>query len=170
MAKPDPRPPRPCASCGEPLPRAYPPDVAICRNCDLPRHNTVRDGRYVDEEGEAHPLTPLVFIAGSKWVFAKTMPHSPHEYTVRDLMNPNARRSSCLSHDTFEWFVHHIREFGQRRKYGRASYIYLEIDGWRYWTMGAPPEITTILNRARIDTEPESWLPEALRDKGRFAR
>lgn len=91
------------------------------------------------------------FIRGSRWVFANTMPDQPHEYTIRDL--PSGERSTCLSHESFEWFVQHIREKGERRMYGGRYYVYLPVtvDGetWRYWTMGWPVEETTIINRAR---------------------
>jgi hypothetical protein len=33
----------------------------------------------------------------------------------------------------------------------RKTYIYFEEDGYVYWTMGEPDEVTTILNRCRAD-------------------
>ena len=62
----------------------------------------------------------------------------PHEYTVRGETPDEA----------FEWFVRHISEHGYRARFGERAYTYLEVDGWRYWTMGAPVEETTIINRA----------------------
>ena len=126
------------------------------------RHTSVvRSGEgnvlsYLDREtDELLELTPELFIAGSRWTFAKTMPQSPHEYTVRDLSNPDARRSTCLSHDTFEWFVGYIREKGEpaRWKDGR-EWIYFTWDGYKYWTGHAPTEITTIINRAETKLDP----------------
>ena len=103
---------------------------------------------YVDPAtGEVSPLTPGLFVAGSTWTFAKTMPRDPHEYTVRDLVNPDARRSTCLSHDTFEWFVRLIREHGTPGEFGGRRYLYLTVGDHVYWTMGWPPEVTTIVNR-----------------------
>ena len=32
----------------------------------------------------------------------------------------------------------------------RYHHVYLEIDGWEYWTMGAPVPETTVINRARL--------------------
>jgi len=61
------------------------------------------------------------FIRGSTWVFAKTLPEPPNEYTVRDL--PSGERSTCQSDESFEWFVEHIREHGERRRYGRSWYV-----------------------------------------------
>jgi hypothetical protein len=57
-------------------------------------------------------------------------------------------QSTCLSHDSFEWFVRYIREHGELSKYGGRAYIYLEVGEWRLWTMGWPAEETTIINRA----------------------
>ena len=68
------------------------------------------------------------------------MPDQPHEYTVRGETTDNA----------FDWFVLHIREHGQCAEYRGRSYTYLTVDGWRYWTMGAPVEATTIINRAKV--------------------
>jgi hypothetical protein len=36
----------------------------------------------------------------------------------------------------------------------RYHHTYLELDGWEYWTMGAPLPETTVINRARIDQPP----------------
>jgi hypothetical protein len=33
---------------------------------------------------------------------------------------------------------------------GQTTYTYLNIDGQRYWTMGAPLEATVIINRALL--------------------
>jgi hypothetical protein len=188
--------PRLCVACQKTELRGYPPDVSVCRACDLPRHVTLRwlivdapeytvagtkliltdvaeplpDGRFqipawLDlETGDMTPLTPQKFIDGSKWVFAKTMPDSPHEYTVRDLQSPDAKRSTCLSHDTFEWFVKHIRKHGERRKWRRSILSYLEVDGWKYWTMGAPPEVTTIINREKLIPVDNSHLSRLFDD------
>jgi hypothetical protein len=82
--------------------------------------------------------TVRAFIAKAPWVFAKTIPESPHEYTVR----------GQTPHDEFEHVVQLIRDHGYERRYGRATYTYLDVDGWRFWTMGAPIPQTTILNRA----------------------
>ena len=155
-----------CAACGKTELKGYPPDVSVCRACDLPRHRTLRYADEIDEAGDqplyvdpdtgaVTDLTPAFFIERSGWVFAKTMPENPHEYTVRDLANADARKSTCLSHDTFEWFVRYIREHGQRRKWGRRMLSYLEVDGWKYWTMGWPPEVTTIINREKVQPPPD---------------
>jgi hypothetical protein len=68
------------------------------------------------------------------------MPDQPHEYTVRG-ETPD---------EESDWFVLQIREHGNRARYGGRNYTYLEIDAWRYWTMGAPVAATTIVNRAKV--------------------
>ena len=35
-------------------------------------------------------------------------------------------------------------------RWGKYNFPYLIIDGWKYWTMGAPIEETIIINRAEI--------------------
>jgi len=33
---------------------------------------------------------------------------------------------------------------------GSKSFTYLNLDGWRYWTMSSPVEKTILINRARL--------------------
>jgi hypothetical protein len=80
------------------------------------------------------------FIASAPWRFAKTMPDIPHEYTVR----------GQIPEDEFNAFVLLIRRSGYKRRFGKTTYTYLNIDGHRYWTMGAPLGATTIINRALL--------------------
>ena len=68
------------------------------------------------------------------------MPHIPHEYTVR-AQTPD---------EDFDCFVRHIREHGYPAPWGNRVHTYLEVGDWKYWTMGAPVEDTTIINRARV--------------------
>ncbi len=69
------------------------------------------------------------FIMTSRWCFAKTMPQCPHEYIVREWRLDKEQ--------VFECFVMLIRERGYDDRFLNATYRYLEIDGWKYWTMGA---------------------------------
>jgi hypothetical protein len=32
---------------------------------------------------------------------------------------------------------------------------YLDIDGWKYWTMGAELDLTTLINRAKLEPSQE---------------
>ena len=78
------------------------------------------------------------FIASARWIFARTMPENPHWYTLRR-ENPAA---------DFESFVRFIRENGYRSEFQGYWYIKFDIDGWTYWTMGAPLEETILINRS----------------------
>jgi hypothetical protein len=45
----------------------------------------------------------------------------------------------------------------------RYHHTYLELDGWEYWTMGAPVPETTVINRARpsgVETDGVESSPE----------
>ena len=80
-------------------------------------------------------------ITRCEWTFAKTMPFAPHEYIVKE---------RCpLSAEEFEYFVNMQREHGIREKWGKHNNPYLYIDDYKYWTMGAPLEDTTVINRAK---------------------
>ena len=94
-------------------------------------------------------MTPEQFIRSAPWRFAKTMPDQPHEYTVRG-ETPDGE---------FNSFVLYIREHGHRAEYGGRFYTYLEVDAWRYWTMGAPVESTTVINRAEVSQEDAASRP-----------
>ncbi len=107
------------------------------------------------------------FIARSRWQFAKSMPQMPHYYTLR---------AESPDEQTFVRFVLHIRKHGYRRKFGRTTYTYLDLDGWAYWTMGCPvgevgrynPNTDTILiNRAELNPAPNPQRRLAIGTGGR---
>ena len=90
------------------------------------------------------------FVQESTWKFAKSMPQTPHEYSLRR----NAKDEVL-----FERVVIHIRQVGYQQKWGRATYTYLDIDGWQYWTMGSPLDQTILINRARLRREESPTVP-----------
>lgn len=80
-------------------------------------------------------------IARCQWKFAKTMPFAPHEYIVRD---------KCpLTDEEFVYFVDMQRRFGVKERWGKYNNPYLYIDDYKYWTMGASYDETTVINRAK---------------------
>src|SRR5512147_3247037 len=92
------------------------------------------------------PLTAALadlrsLVEQSTWTFARTMPRYPHEYTLR-----RHAKDELL----FERVVLHIRRHGYTKLFGETRYTYLDLDGWQYWTMGAPLQDTILINRARI--------------------
>lgn len=97
------------------------------------------------------------FVETRHWVFAKTMPQWPHEYTVRSFQDQKEEQT------IFEQAVVFIRAHGEHRTFkptGRSS-VYFDIDGRQYWTMGAPVEETVIINRAWLD-----WQERLARGEG----
>jgi hypothetical protein len=81
------------------------------------------------------------FIDAHEWTFAKTMPQIPHWYMLK---------RKARSEEDFAAFVQEIRFRGVARQFGSKSFTYLDLDGWTYWTMGAPIEETILINRARL--------------------
>ena len=88
------------------------------------------------------------FIDSSHWTFAKTMPQWPHEYIVRDKVDANL----------FVELVRHIRRHGYEGRFYQKKYIYFDDRGKTYWTMGAPIEETTIINRCRGEDSYEARM------------
>jgi len=79
----------------------------------------------------------------ASWIFAKTMPENPHEYTLRKNWDSV----------TFDKAVTLIREFGYRTKFKGRYYTQFNVTDHFYWTMGAPVEQTILINRAFIDKD-----------------
>ena len=96
------------------------------------------------------------FIRESKWIFAKTMRRTPHEYTLRR----DARAAE--REQMFERFVMHIRAHGYKGMFGKTQYMYFKVDEWEYWTMGCPLYVpppnedrgTILINRAQLPGSP----------------
>lgn len=70
---------------------------------------------------------------------AKSMPNIPHSYT---------RRREWSDEKQFVDVVVFIREHGVPEKFFSKTFIYLYIDGFKYWTMGSPLDETILINRA----------------------
>ena len=93
------------------------------------------------------------FVTHSSWTYAKTMPECPHEYTLR---------KKAADEALFERFVMHIRHHGYRARWKRSLHTHLDLDGWQYWTMGAPFSATILINRAKLETKGATPRPPAL--------
>ncbi len=84
------------------------------------------------------PLELKAFVDSTTWTFAKTYAETwPHEYIVRDR----------VGEDLFLPLVRHIRGHGYEGRFYRKPITYFDEDGMVYWTMGAPVNETTIVNR-----------------------
>ena len=81
------------------------------------------------------------FVKSRRWMYARTMPQCPHEYTVRE-WEPEKQQE-------FEESAILIRENGKSELFYSKIHIYYYSDGWKYWTMGAPIPETTVINRAK---------------------
>ena len=89
------------------------------------------------------------FVAQQEWTFAKTYAHTwPHEYIVRERVDERL----------FVRLVRHIRTHGYEGSFYSKRITYLEEDGMVYWTMGAPVDETTIMNRCRNEQSYEYRL------------
>jgi hypothetical protein len=85
-------------------------------------------------------------LDNAKFVFAKSMPKIPHEYSHR-----NTWANDSFFCDVVLW----IRENGIRQSFFKKEFIYYYYNGYKYWTMGNPVSYedktkTFILNRAKI--------------------
>lgn len=82
------------------------------------------------------------FVDATPWTVAKTYAKTwPHEYLVRH----------HVDQELFFKFVRHIRENGYQGAFYSKPITHFDEDGKVYWTMGAPIEETTIINRCRQD-------------------
>ena len=79
------------------------------------------------------------FVNEERWTYAKTMPDWPHEYLVRER----------VAQELFKRLVRHIRANGYDGRFYQKKITYYEEGGLVYWTMGAPLDETTIINRCR---------------------
>lgn len=97
---------------------------------------------------DSSSFSPAVrlFVESSRWTFASTMPVWPHEYLVRDRVDGKA----------FEDLVRHIRTHGFEGRFYKKPITYFAEGGLLYWTMGAPIERTTIINRCKEEDSYEN--------------
>jgi hypothetical protein len=89
------------------------------------------------------------FVNTATWTYAKTMPEWPHEYIVRGQVDDKL----------FEQLVCHIRTNGYDGKFYAETYTFYDKEGKTYWTMGAPLEETTVINRCKNENtyERRKW-------------
>lgn len=78
------------------------------------------------------------FINNVIWIYAKTYAETcPHKYIVREKVDENL----------FLELAKHIRENGYIGQLYNNEYVYFDYQDMVYWTMGAPINETTIINR-----------------------
>jgi len=84
------------------------------------------------------------YLDNCSWRYAKTMPQVPHWYTLKGEDNYH-------NNETFEMVVQYIRDYGYDDFYYRKKYRAYNYNGYKYWTMGAPVEETTVINRKKLN-------------------
>jgi hypothetical protein len=85
------------------------------------------------------------WLADQEFIFAKTYADTaPHEYIKRDDYDGEQLSVFCD-------FIRHIRATGYEDNFYSTTYTYLDLDGYKYWTMGNPIEKTRIINREPLD-------------------
>ena len=77
----------------------------------------------------------------SEWVFAKTMPETPHFYTLKRTWGDKKQ---------FESVVVYIRKHGIKEEFEGKQYTYLYLGNFKYWTMGEAIKDTILINRVTI--------------------
>jgi len=84
------------------------------------------------------------FVKNSNWVWAKTYEKfAPHWWCVRTSKN----------YEEFNKFVCFIRNNGVCRRWYSKIGMYLDYDGYSYWTMGGDLVTTNIINRKTINPD-----------------
>lgn|GEM_PF-1564424 len=91
------------------------------------------------------------FISSQNWCEAKTMPHCPHSYVVR---------GKGPKEEDFARFVQHIRSFGYDDRWYSLTNRYLDLDGFKYWTMGFVYSDTVIINRCALSKDSRAFCVE----------
>lgn len=87
-------------------------------------------------------------LLSAEYRFAKTMPENPHWYTLRKTWADDA---------AFVRAVEHMREVGYEEIYEGRRYTMFNLNGWKYWTMGAPintrdgKPYTILINKKQLD-------------------
>jgi hypothetical protein len=80
------------------------------------------------------------YIGRVRWRAART--GAPHAYTIRSWQADEA---------SFERAVVLIRRHGYDADFEGRTYTYLDLDGYAYWSMGAPLDETVVLNRHVVE-------------------
>ncbi len=81
----------------------------------------------------------------SKWRWAKTYEKfAPHEYLLLKDVEEKDRWF-------FPAFAKYILRNRYKKKFYSKTYTYIDIDGYKYWTMDYPLEKTDLINREKLD-------------------
>jgi len=86
------------------------------------------------------------FINKFEWTFAKTYVTAPHEYIIRWKLPEE-------EHEAFKQAVEFINQNGKPEWFWKKQYIYLRLDGYKYWamTLDESGELN-IINRTKYES------------------
>lgn len=76
----------------------------------------------------------------AKFIQAKSK-DLPHSYTLR---------KDWVSSELFSEVVLFIRQKGVVERFWSKHYTYYYLDGYKYWSMGYPLNITKLINKAKV--------------------
>lgn len=82
----------------------------------------------------------LELVARGSWTFAKTMKRIPHEYVVK---------GKTIDPQDYACMHAYIRQYGVDEKFGKQTFRYLYINGFKYWYMREKLDESICINRAK---------------------
>ncbi len=116
--------------------------------------------KTIAQAGKVSLMAVQQIIARLSFRLAKTMPQTPHEYTVRA---PETEVDYVALYDA-------IQRDGVAERYGgrKKKYLYPG-DGWKYWAMTTHLPSSRVLNRMRIEDDLDRLQREGqpIRNDGR---
>lgn len=83
-------------------------------------------------------------LKNQRWIFAKTMPENPHEYTLR---------KEWEAEEDFVSVVTYMRAHGYLSYFKGRAYTQLNANGHFHWTMGSPLPATILINRKPLPSD-----------------
>jgi hypothetical protein len=89
------------------------------------------------------------FVGACRFKPPRGAPHSPHEYQPRSNLDATLRAG-------FDRFAALIDNHGYRGKFLNVEYVYLDVDGFRYWISKSyfPAAERGMVNRASNEVSP----------------
>ena len=101
-------------------------------------------------------------IATCRWTYATTVPEHPHEYALCAWLCREGQAE-------FNWFAALIAQHGYSGRFWNRTWVYLDVDGRKYWVSAEVFGDGLIVNRAR-PTDAFEAAPPAFIDPSQSAR
>ena len=87
-------------------------------------------------------------VESHRWHFARTMAAIPHSYTRRREWATGDWGDGSPGDLDFVWAARFVQTYGTPRPFFSKTFVYYDLGEHEYWTMGADPFETEIINRA----------------------